>query len=98
MAIIYLISIFLDTFIIGFHLHPLLFPGVTTWNSCFSALMFVDIILRFFVSFPRASIIEEIEEDDNVETLVGGDPNSSKVSDGQVGDTSVRESQLEQLK
>ena len=79
MAIIYIISIFMDTFIIGFHLRPLLFPEVTVWNTCFSALMLIDVFLKFFIQFRSENLLEDDDEDEDEYNKPLGDPSSSKV-------------------
>ena len=50
MTMVYLISIIIDTLILGFHLRLLLIPSFNMWQMIFSAVMIVDIILRFFVA------------------------------------------------
>ena len=66
MAVIYLVSIFMDTLIIGFHLHPLLDPSICNWNTSLSFLMLFDVFLKFFISYPATSINGEEEEDENL--------------------------------
>ena len=48
MTIVYLVSIFFDFFIVGFHLRPLLKPGVTNCSTMLSAMMLIDVVLKFF--------------------------------------------------
>ena len=55
---IYLGSIFIDTLVIGFHLKPLLVPQVQTATTLFSAVMVLDVGLKFFVAY-RSSSVEE---------------------------------------
>ena len=62
MAVIYLISIFMDTLIIGFHLYPLLTPSVSKASSSLSSIMLVDVILKFFLAF-KANQTELVSED-----------------------------------
>ena len=51
MAMFYLFAIFIDTLIIGFHLHPLRDPSICTINSIMSGVMIFDIILKFFQAY-----------------------------------------------
>ena len=58
-TIFYLISIILDSLIIGFHLTPLLTPKITTMNTIISFLMLTDIILKFFIGIKAKSMVEK---------------------------------------
>ena len=53
MTLVYLLSIFQDTLTLGFHLDPLLDPWVSISQSALSALMIIDIVVKFFVAFPQ---------------------------------------------
>ena len=50
MTIIYLLSIFLDSLVLAFHLHPLTNPGLQNWSTVFTIFMIIDIIVKFFVA------------------------------------------------
>ena len=50
-TLVYLVSIFMDSLIIGFHLNLLTHGDITTLNSLLSTVMLIDIILKFFVAF-----------------------------------------------
>ena len=63
-TLVYLVSIFMDSLIIGFHLHPLLVPSITTANSILSAVMVFDIILKFFVAY-SSNMTESLGDQDS---------------------------------
>ena len=54
MTVVYLIAIIMDTLIIGFHLRLLLNPEFNVWQMVFSAIMIIDIILRFFIAIRQS--------------------------------------------
>ena len=66
MTSVYLVSIFIDTLIIGFHLHPLLTPSIVTTQSIAGALMLIDIIVKFFVGFrsQQQGLDEDSDDED----------------------------------
>ena len=64
MTIVYLVSIFFDFLIIGFHLRPLLTPAVTNCSTVLSAMMLIDVVLRFFQAF-KANQTELVNEDND---------------------------------
>jgi len=71
MTAVYLVSLFMDTLILAFHLYPLLNPSVSNWNTILGTLMLIDITLKFFIAF-RATQSVIVEEDDCKEkTLLG---------------------------
>jgi hypothetical protein len=78
MTVVYLISIFMDTLILGFHLTPLLDPRVNLWSTFFGFLMVVDIILKFFVAFRASQSSVNAEDEVKEEKLLA--KSSSKVA------------------
>ena len=71
-TLVYATSIFIDTIVIGFHLKPLLTPALQNTTSIFSAIMIIDVVLKFFVAF-RANTAEMVIEDDEDELLHDGE-------------------------
>ena len=71
-TLVYATSIFIDTIVIGFHLKPLLTPALQITTSIFSAIMIIDVGLKFFVAF-RANTAEMVIEDDEDELLHDGE-------------------------
>ena len=70
MTMVYLIAIIMDTLIIGFHLRLLLIPEYNIWQMIFSAIMIIDIILRFFIAIRQSqNENEEEKEEDNEEEM-----------------------------
>lgn len=68
-AIVYIVSIGLDSLIIAFRLTILLENPVNNFQMIFSAIMIVDIILQFFVAY-RANQTEIVAEDDAADELI----------------------------
>ena len=68
MTAFYLTAIIMDTLIMGFHLQLLLIPEINIVQSIFSAVMIIDIILKFFIAIRHSQTDEEDqdeEEDDD---------------------------------
>ena len=68
MTAFYLTAIIMDTLIMGFHLQLLLIPEINIVQSIFSAIMIIDIILKFFIAIRHSQTDEEDqdeEEDDD---------------------------------
>ena len=72
-TLVYATSIFIDTVVIGFHLQPLLNPALQTTTSLFSAIMIIDVGLKFFVAFRANTAEMNVIEDDEDEILHTGD-------------------------
>lgn len=69
-TLIYSISLFMDTIVIGFHMTPLLVPDLQNATTIFSAVMIVDVVLKFFVAFRANSALNVGSEDEEEEALL----------------------------
>ena len=68
MSLIYLLSIIIDSLIIGFDLRILVLPKLNVMQSIFSFLMMVDIALKFFVALEASTTdLNQGEEEEDVE-------------------------------
>ena len=63
MTLLYLVAIIIDSLVIGFHLELLLVPKINICQSIFSAVMILDIVLKFSVAI-RNSQTEDEEADE----------------------------------
>jgi len=70
MTMVYLLAIITDTLIVGFHLKLLLIPEFNIWQMVFSAVMFIDIVLKFFIAIRHTQSEEEKEEDNEDEIAI----------------------------
>ena len=64
MTVFYLTAIIMDTLIMGFHLQLLVIPEINIMQSGFSAVMLIDIILKFFIAIRNSQTDEEDEEEE----------------------------------
>ena len=64
MTVVYLVSIFFDFAIVGFHLRPLLEPAFTNCSTVLSVMMLIDVVLKFFQAF-KANQTELVNEDND---------------------------------
>ena len=70
-TLVYSVSIFIDTLVIGFHLTPLLVPALQTWTSVFSIMMVLDVFLKFFVAI-RSNSADFVETEQEEDVIYGG--------------------------
>ena len=69
-TIIYSVSIFIDTIVIGFHMTPLLVPDLQNTTTVFSAVMIIDVLIKFFVAFRANSANMAVSEDEEEEAML----------------------------
>lgn len=82
MGVIYLSSIVFDTTMFAFKFQPLAHKGHATWNSIFSALMLLDVIVNFFTAIPRASQNQEDSEEEDEDIPEPAVKPTAKVENG----------------